>query len=214
MGIFARIKEITASEVNGWLDQLENPIHMLSQYEREMEEEIQKGKQVLSTQLYLEKRQVALLQEVEEVIAKRVRQAKLAVQQGEEKMAFLAIEDKIMQGKKKELFEEQLQAMRNQTALLLEKLNELTARYDELRHKRLLLVSRVNVAQSIQQIQYKVGSMDLYHICKGLARAEERVMIMEAQAEVHQQIYPQPPAMIMDPSMQEEVEKELAKLKA
>lgn len=214
MGILKRIKDITASEVNGWLDQLENPIQMLSHYEREMEEEINKGKLAMSNQIYLEKRQKALIREVEEVIAKRVRQAKLAIQQGEEKVASLAIQDKLMQEKKGKLYEEQLQAMRQQTTLLLEKLNELNAKYDELKHKRLLLISRANVAHSIQQIQHKVGSLDMNHIGKGLARAEERILMLEAQAEVHHHISPVRPFLTEDPSMQEEVEKELAKLKA
>ncbi len=214
MGILKRIKDITASEVNGWLDQLENPIQMLSHYEREMEEEINKGKQAMSNQIYLEKRQKALIREVEELIAKRVRQAKLAVQQGEEKVASLAIQDKLIQEKKGKLYEEQLQAMRQQTTLLLEKLNELNARYDELKHKRLLLISRANVAQSIQQIQHKVGSLDMNHLGKGLARAEERILMLEAQAEVHHRISPNTPSLMEDPSMQEEVERELAKLKA
>ncbi|MTE25168.1 PspA/IM30 family protein, partial [Microbacterium sp. ZXX196] len=43
MGIFKRIKTITTSGINGLLDKTEDPIVMLNEYLREMEQELNKA---------------------------------------------------------------------------------------------------------------------------------------------------------------------------
>lgn len=44
MGVFKRIKTITMAEINRLLDGIEDPIAMLNEYSREMEQEIVKDR--------------------------------------------------------------------------------------------------------------------------------------------------------------------------
>lgn len=216
MGIFKRFKTITMAEINGLLDGMEDPIAMLNQYIREMEKEIMKAQQALSRQIFLEKKQEALMKETEKMVAKRERQAKLAVEQGEDSIARLAVKEKLIYEKQLSLYKEQYEAIKGQTATLQEKLNHLKKTYNEFQHKRLLLISRANVAQSIKHIQNISASFHTENIAKGVAKAEERILMMEAEVQAGSQ-FSSPMSIsnynYFDPDMQDELEKEIQKLK-
>ena len=49
------------AEINGLLDGIEDPIAMLNEYSREMEQEITKGQNALDRQLFVEKKQAAFI---------------------------------------------------------------------------------------------------------------------------------------------------------
>lgn len=212
MGIFKRIKTITMAEINGILDGIEDPIAMLNEYSREMEQEITKGQKALASQIFVEKKQAALILETEGLVAKRVRQAKLAIERGEEDIAKLAVQEKLVQQKQLTLYKEQLEAIKGQTQILIEKLNQLKETYNELQHKKILLASRANVAQSIKQIQKATFSFQADTIAQGVARAEERILLMEAQVQAGNQVST-PTLEHRDFVNDEELEKEIEKLK-
>ncbi|MDQ0201892.1 PspA/IM30 family protein [Neobacillus ginsengisoli] len=212
MGIFKRMKTMTMAEINRMLDGMENPIAMLNEYSREMEQEIAKGQKALASQIFVEKKQAALILETEGLLAKRVRQAKLAIERGEDEMAKLAVQEKLVHQEQLSLYKEQLEAIKEQTRNLIEKLNQLKETYNEMQHKKLLLASRVNVAQSINQIQKASFSFQTDNIGRGIARAEERILLMEAQVQAGNQ-FSTPILERLDFVNDEEVEKEMEKLK-
>ncbi|MBM7690929.1 phage shock protein A [Peribacillus deserti] len=216
MGLFKRMKSITMAELNGVLDRVEDPIAMLNQYVREMEDDLAKGQEALSRQIFLEKKQNILITEAKALISKRERQAKLAVERGEDSMATLALQEKRIHQNQLNLYVEQFEAIQQQTESLYEKLHELKGKYNELLHKRILLSSRANVAQSIKQIQKTTVSFSSETIAKGISRVEERILLMEAEVQAFNQ-YPQPGNTAVrgyvDNSIKEELEEELQKLK-
>lgn len=216
MGILKRIKTITMAEVHALLDKAEDPISMLNQYVREMEEEIAKGQQALASQIFLEKKQLALIVNTEQLITKRTRQAKLAVEREEDSIAQLALQEKLIQERKLCLYKEQYETIKNQTRTLAEKLDQAKEQCNELQHKRLLLLSRANVAQSINHINRTFASFNTDNIAKNFARAEERILMMEAEGEAHHyssRSLPAPRSYAIDPAMQADVLEELEKLK-
>jgi phage shock protein A len=187
MGIFKRMKTITKANLNGLLDGVEDPITMLNEYSREMEQEIEKGQNALARQIFVEKKQSALILETGELVAKRTRQAKLAIEQGEDSMAKLAVQEKLIHENQLNLYQEQYEAIKQQTQNLIEKLNQLKETYNEMQHKKILLSSRANVAQSIKQIQKSTISFHTDTIARGVARAEERILMMEAEVQAGSQ---------------------------
>ncbi|WP_462413099.1 PspA/IM30 family protein [Neobacillus sp. Marseille-QA0830] len=186
MGIFKRMKTITMAELNGLLDGLEDPIAMLNEYSREMEQEIAKGQKALARQIFVENKQAALINETKAVVDKRTRQAKLAIEQGEEAMAKLAVQEKLLHEKQLALYEQQYESVKGQTKLLIEKLDQLKETYNQLQHKKILLASRANVAQTMKQVQKATVSFQTDTIARGVARAEEKIMLMEAEAQAGQ----------------------------
>ncbi|MEH7377520.1 PspA/IM30 family protein [Neobacillus drentensis] len=187
MGIFKRLKTITMAEINGLLDGIEDPIAMLNGYSREMEQEIVKGQKALVRQIFVEKKQAALISETKALVDKRTRQAKLAIEQGDEAMAKLAVQEKLNHDRQLQLYEEQLESIKGQTQILIEKLDELKETYNQMQQKKILLASRANVAQSIKQIQKATVSFQTDDIARGVARAEERILMMEAEVQAGNQ---------------------------
>lgn len=213
MGIFKRIKTIAKADVNSLLDKFEDPIAMLNEYSREMEQEIVKAQRALSRQLFVQNKQAALILETKALVEKRTRQAKLAIEQEEETIAKLAVQEKLTHDKQLSLYEQQYEAIKEQTEILTEKIKELQQTYNELQHKKILLASRANVAQSIKQIQKASSSFQTDNILRGVARAEDRILLMEAEVQVGNQ-FPNP-LVKFDPSYanDEELNREFEKLK-
>jgi len=187
MGIFRRIKTITMAEINGLLDKIEDPIAMLNEYSREMEQEIAKGQHALARQIFVEKSQEALIAQTKSLVDKRTRQARLAIDQGEETIARLAVQEKLNHERQLQLYVDQLEAIKGQTQFLIEKLDQLKDTYNQIQHKKLLLASRANVAQSMKDIQKATASFQTDNIVRGLARAEEQIMFMEAEVQAGNQ---------------------------
>ncbi|WP_160725240.1 PspA/IM30 family protein [Bacillus sp. USDA818B3_A] len=216
MGIFRRLKTITMAEINGLLDSMEDPIAMLNEYSREMEQEITKGQQALARQLFVEKKQAALISQTKALVDKRTRQARLAIEQGEEAIAKLAVQEKLNQEKTLQVYADQLEALKGQTQILIEKLDQLKETYNQMQQKKILLASRANVAQSMKQIQKVTVSFNTDDVARGVARAEEKVLMMEAEVQAGNQ-FAAPLAQI-DTAYDryvtdEELNKELKKLK-
>lgn len=214
MGIFKRMKTIAKADMNGWLDNLEDPISMLNEYSREMDQEIGKAQSSLSRQLLAENKQATLILDTKALVEKRMRQAKLAMDRGEETMAKLAVQEKLTHEKQLALYEEQYETIKNQTEALKEKLVELQQAYQQLEHKKILLASRANVAQSMKQIQKATSSFQTDNILKGVARVEDHILWMEAEVQVGNQYFS--PLVKYDSTLvdDEEVNNELAKLKS
>lgn len=213
MGILKRIKSIAKADMNSWLDHFEDPIAMLNEYSREMEQEIVNAQKAIARQLYVENKQGALILETKALVEKRTRQAKLAIEQGEEGIAKLALHEKLTHDKQLSLYEQQYESIKKQTELLREKLNELQQAYHELQHKKILLASRANVAQSIKQIQKSASSFQTDNIVRGVARAEDRILLMEAEVQAGNQFAS--PLVKYDSAFvnDEEINRELDKLK-
>ena len=217
MGIFNRIKTIAKADINGLLDGLEDPIAMLNEYSREMEQQIAKAESALSRQIFVENKQAALILDTKSLVGKRTRQAKLALEQGEDTIAKLAVQEKLNQENQLKVYEQQYETIKGQTQILKDKLLELQETYNELQHKKILLASRANVAQSIKQIQKATVSFQTDTILRGVARAEERILLMEAEVQAGSQFANpllQNDATYRNYVNKEELNRELEKLKS
>ncbi|MEH7302859.1 PspA/IM30 family protein [Neobacillus drentensis] len=211
MGIFKRVKTIVMADLHELLDKVEDPISLLNQYMRELDEQVDKAKQTLGQQLYLEKRQELLVNETSAVVDKRKRQAELAVEKGEDTIARIALQEKLQQEAKLKLYEDQLAAMKQQTSSLREQIDVLLEKYNELSNKRLVLISRAHAAKAQQQLQAAIASFSTDNAMKGFTRAEDYVQQLEAQASAASYFIPSDPTVNLE--IQEAVERELVTLK-
>jgi phage shock protein A len=217
MGIFKRINHIVKAQANRFLDLVEEPIHMLNQYIREAKEDFAKGEKALATQFFLEKRQAILIAQTEEILSKRERQAKLALERGEEEMAKIALQEKLLQEEKLKAYSAQYETIKAQTVELTNQLKQLQEKLDEFKHRQLLLTSKVNVANSLKQINDTFVSFNSDKIAKGFASVEERILFLESELEARQQLAPTTllkSGLHVDVALTEKVENELEKLKS
>ena len=151
MGIFNRLKTIVSSDLNEALDRIEDPLSMLNQYLRDMEKQLQSAQAALADQLYLENKYQLLVAEEEGLVAKRARQAELAVSKNEEDIAKLALQEKILHDTKLKMYREQYEITKQQTESLKDQISKLVEKFHELEYKKLVLVSRAHAARSVKE---------------------------------------------------------------
>jgi len=216
MGIFKRMKDIASADLHNRLDKVEDPIKMLKQYLRELEKEIQKGKNSLANQMFVVKKYEALIAETNETIEKRASQAELAISQNEEELAKMAIEEKINLEKKLTFYQSQLDSVKNQTEALVQQLNRMKEKYEELSNRKLTLLSRAAAAQASDTFGQSLISLNSENALYGFSRIEDKIVEMEAKASANQYLlskatldnYKELPSLL-----DVEVEQELGKLK-
>jgi len=148
MSIFKRVRDITVASINEILDKVEDPVAMLNQYLRDMESEIQKAEVAVARQDALEKKWKGLVEEMEDRAKKRDRQARLAVDVGDDRVARQALADKEYCQVKIGEYQAQYETAKEQKRSLSEQLQELKDKYYELRSKKYALVARANVASA------------------------------------------------------------------
>lgn len=153
-----------------------------------------------------------MIVDVEQVIAKRERQAALAVELQDEQVAKIALQEKILQEKKKAIYQEQFDVIHNHTTQLQEKLIQLSGTLEDWKHKRMLLVSRANVAKSVREIYYTMHSFSPEAVAREFAIAEDRVLFLEAKLEAAQRLK-STTNYYVDHAVSGEVEEELNRLK-
>ncbi|MGG5252769.1 PspA/IM30 family protein [Neobacillus sp. SM06] len=212
MGIFKRLKTIVSADVHEVLDKMENPLSMLSQYLRDVENQLEEAKGALADQLYLEKKYELLVADEEALVAKRARQAELAVTRGEDEIAKLALQEKILHETKVNRYRQQYEITKQQTENLKEQISKLVEEFQELQYKRLVLTSRAHAAKSIQQGQAMLASFQSEQAVSGFAKAEEQVRKLEAAAAASTHFYELTNASgkaALDTQLQEAVQKEL-----
>ena len=56
MGIFKRLRDMTMASINDLLDKAEDPVKMLNQFLRDMEEDIMEAESAVAKQIAIEKK--------------------------------------------------------------------------------------------------------------------------------------------------------------
>jgi phage shock protein A len=215
--IFKRICDIVKAGVNETLDKVESPSIMVKQYLRDIEEEILKAERALTNQIVLEKRHASLVEATRAQIAKRTRQAELAVDTGAEDLAKVALEDKVVLESNLAVYEGQLATLQGNVETLTEQLAELQEKYRELQVKKQYLLARAQAAKTTQALNVTLTSIDTKSAVRGFQRMEERVEELEAHAAASQRIrstYRALDRLTPNTTLQDKVEAELAQLKA
>jgi phage shock protein A len=213
MGIFKRVKTIAAADMNSLLDRFEDPVSMAKQYIRQVEEQIDNAREALANQLASEEHYTLLVARTEEIVAKRSRQAELAVEREEDGIAELALQEKLHHQKLLSAYQEQRDAIRRQIETLKGEIARLAELHQELQSKLTYLITRAQAAQAIEAAASAAPSFKTDELIRNFSRLEAKVWRMEAGAAAARQV-----SAAADPlnqlGQQEEVRFELEKLKA
>ncbi len=216
MGIIKRLRDITVASVNEVMDSLEDPAVMLNQYMRDLEAEIGRVEVTVARQVALEKKFRQQLDEARSTAAKRDRQVLLALQEGEDELARRALLDKKQQEARAEEYEQMYKTARDAAQQMREKLSELKDEFYKMRAKKYNLMARAEVARTQKHLNAVITGMGCESASRGFSRMEEKVMRMEAEAEMSGLW--KTAALGLDRSfqavMKDEIDAELATLKA
>lgn len=216
MGVFARIKDMTKASVNEVLDSIENPVVMMNQYIRDMEEEIAQAETSVARQVTEERRIQARLVEAARLSADREAQAVAAVKDGQEELARKALSEKLYFDQQVVDLTELYSQSKAQSEELSRQLEEMKGEFAQMRSKRDELVSRAQLANARKQMAQISASnvIEGGNASRGFHRMEEKIMQLEVEAEVIRRPYTSGvSATQVDAVKQAKVDEQLAQLK-
>ncbi len=186
MGVFQRMKDITRASLNDMLDKVEDPVVMLNQYLRDMEEEIAQAEVGVAKQMATERKLRQRLDESVRLSMDREAKAMEALRNGEEARARMWLEEKLYHDEKvKEIRDLYLQA-KNTVEELVQQLHEMKDQYYHMRNKRHELAVRAQMAKTRKHMA-QVSSAHVLETglaARGFHRMEEKIMQMEIEAEI------------------------------
>lgn len=183
MSLFKRIRDVTLANINSLIDKAEDPVKMLDQYLRDMEDDIADAETGVAKQIALEKRLKQQVDEAREMVTKREQQAVLALESDKEDLARRALEEKQTYEAKVKDLESQWVKARTTADSLRDQLREMKSEYEKLKAKKDTMVARAEAARAQKKIQEAFSGLGSSTAREGFDRMEEKVLQLEAEAE-------------------------------
>lgn len=186
MGVFKRISDMTKASLHEVLDKIEDPIVMLNQYLRDMEEEIAKAEVTVAKQLANER---MLKQRLDEMIvsskSKELKAAEL-MKKGQEEEVKVVLEQKINLDQKVEELTQMHVTSKSQAEELKDQLHEMKEEFYKMRNKRNELASRAQLADTKKQMSQLSSNkqIDRGNAASGFRRVEEKIVQKEIESQV------------------------------
>lgn len=208
--VFKRMRDLVVATVNEGLDRIEDPIIMINQYLRDMEDELEKAKRSVIRHQSLEQSFKNQKEEAEKMSEKRHKQANLAMDAGNEELAKRALIEKKYYEERKTYYQNLHGKTMVQVQELMESVSKLQSKFEELRDRKAALVARAHAAKTKGAIQFTLHKSSHHNTLKDFERLEGRIYEMETKGNLFGTSAPEPKA---DPfeelENQEDIEKEL-----
>lgn len=179
MGVFTRISNIFKAKVNNALDEVENPIELLDQKLRDMEDQLSKAKlnsaQIIGNAHEIKKRLDTAEKEVQDYEYK----VKLALSKNNEDLAKRALQRKLEADKKVTSLKESYEAAKSQADTIKKNLAALEEEISKTRQYRDEAAARYSTAEASQKVneilanvQTKTNTIQLDAIERKIQRKE------------------------------------------
>jgi phage shock protein A len=188
MGIFKRLRDMTMASINDLLDKAEDPVKMLNQFLRDMEEDILEAEAAVAKQIAIEKKFKLQFEESDEMVTKRTEQAMKALESGNEDLARRALEDKKEHQVRFDELKRQYDLAKTNADQLRGQLTEMKDEFNKMKNKKDLLIARAETAKAQKQINQAMSGFGTDNAAKGFDRMSEKVLQMEAEAQASGEI--------------------------
>ncbi|SRR5690554_4969779 len=185
---FKRVKTIVSSELNAMLDKAEDPVKMLDQFMRDMDEDIREAESAVAKQIANEKMLKRKYEDMQANVDKRQSQAERAIEAGDDDLARRALEDKRNFETQAALLKESWDQAVKDTAVLRSKLDEMKREYQEMALKKDTLKARAESAKTRTKMNRTMSNIGSTSSKQGFERMEEKVLRYEAEAETSEDL--------------------------
>ncbi|URZ02407.1 PspA/IM30 family protein [Clostridium felsineum] len=183
MGIFKRVSNMMKAKVNNTLDEMENPIELLDQKIRDMEESLNKAKvssaQILGNVHEIEKKLEKAKLEAEDFDSK----VKLAVKAGNDELAKKALERKLEADKRCESLKKSYDDASQKAKIIKDKLKTLEEEITKTRSYRDEAAARFNNAEATKKVNEVLSNVDAGSNSINIDDIERKIERKEAMAE-------------------------------
>jgi len=183
MGVFGRISNILRAKANNAIDNMENPIELLDQKIRDMEESLNEAKlssaQILGNVHEIEKKMKAAEADSKDFDSK----VRLAMSKGNEELAKKALEKKLEADKSFASLKASYEDARVKAEAIKTKLRDLEEEIEETRRYRDEAAARFNNAEASGKVNEILANVDTKNNKINLDDIERKIQKKEAYAE-------------------------------
>ncbi|MFD2673564.1 PspA/IM30 family protein [Marinicrinis sediminis] len=188
MGIFKRIRDISAAAINDLIDKAEDPVKLLNQYLRDMEDDIADAEIAVAKQIAIEKKFKHQAEEAAEMVEKRQEQAMQALQSGNEDLARRALVDKKEHQQKADDYQTQYDNAKSNADALRRQLSEMKSEFEKMKNRKDTLIARAESAKAQKKINQTMSGFGKDTATKGFERMSDKVMQLEAEADASKEL--------------------------
>lgn len=183
MGVFNRISNMFRAKVNNGLDEMENPIELLDQKVRDMEESLSKAKlssaQILGNVHEIEKKMSVAKKESEDFDSK----VKFALSKGNEDLAKKALSKKLEADKKYESLNKSYGEAKEKADAIKKNLKALEEEIEKTRSYRDEAAARYNNAEASKKVNEILSNVQTSSNKINIDDIERKIQRKEATAE-------------------------------
>jgi phage shock protein A len=192
MGIFDKLSTVIRSNLNDLIARAENPEKMLNQIILDMRDQLAKAKQEVAVAIADERKLKAQAEEEARQAADWEKRAMLAVREGRDDLARLALQRQQEYGDRAQQLFETWQRQAEETERLKESLRQLNAKIEEARRKKNLLIAKQKRAEAQKRIHETMTGLSDSSAFEAFdrmtRRIEENERLALASAEVTEEL--------------------------
>jgi phage shock protein A len=183
MGLFDRAFRVMRANLNGVVNQAEDPEKALEQALVEMQENLIQLRQAVAQAIATQKRTERQSAQAKSTAQEWYNRAELAVQKGEEDLARQALARRQGYLESAHAMDSQLQQQQDVVIKLKVNMRRLEAKIAEAKTKKDMYIARARSAAASQRIQEMIGTTGTSGSMAAFEQMEQRVMELEARSE-------------------------------
>lgn len=181
MSVIKRVRDITVANLNDRLERAEDPVKLIDEYLTAVRDQIRQTEQLYQQCL----RHTAAMREqylqAGLLMEKREQQASIALKAGEEDIARMALQDKLLNEEKYKQYKELYNQAQSNVLELEQELSALKSDFDEVLAKRQYYAARMESIRLRQQMNERAQASGWRGADTAFRRLEDRVSDMEME---------------------------------
>jgi phage shock protein A len=182
MSVFRRVRDITVANLNERLEQSQDPVKLIDQFLYTTREEIAEAEKLYHQYAAHTKQLHNQVNQATAMKNKREEQALMALKAGEDHLAKLALQEKIIHEEKLEQYGGLYEQSRQSLVELEQQLNELKLEYQTVYNKRQYYSARMESLRLQQRLNERAGTYGSGDVPKMFGRLEDRLSDWELEA--------------------------------
>jgi phage shock protein A len=188
MGLFDRALRVIRANLNGVVNQAEDPEKILEQALVEMQENLIQLRQAVAQAIATQKRTERQSAQAKSTAQEWYNRAELALQRGEEDLARQALTRRQSYLESAQAMEAQLGQQQGVVTKMKENMRRLEVKIAEAKTQKDMYIARARSAEASQRIQEMIGSPGTGGSIAAFEQMEQRVMELEARSEALEEL--------------------------